>query len=399
MLSIQHSASSVRPYAELRTASAFSFLDSAALPEDLIAHGAMHDIPAMALIDRNGVYGAPRFFMAAKKSGIKAIIGAELIMEEEPERRHPAGWPGGILPPTSAAGSRQASRLEGGAPCRPRLTLLVENREGYKNLCKLVTAGAADRPKGDARYSWELIEQYASGLHCLTGGDEGPVAHALQHGGIANAETVVHRLTGIFPGRTHLELPRHFRRDEAHRNHALVGLARRMRLPLIATNGVRYARPVDKDLHDVLTCIREGRNVDTAGQLLGINRERHVKGAADMCALFPDLPQAIDGAWELSHTLEFTLANLGYQFPDYNLPPGESPMSFLRKIAWNAAMTRFRPMHERAQRQIEKELAMIEKLDLAGYFLIVWDIVQFCRREKILVQGRGSAANSAVCYP
>jgi error-prone DNA polymerase len=355
--------SSSNPYIELRSSSAFSFLNGASLPEDLITHAASNDLPAMALIDRNGVYGAPRFTMAAKKAGLKAIVGSELVLEDD-----------------------------------SRVTVLVESREGYKNLCRMITAGAKDRPKGEARFTWELIEQHASGLHCLTGGDEGAVAHALQRDGLAGAEGVVHRLSGIFKGRTHVELQRHFRRDEAHRNHALVGMARRMRLPLVATNGVRYASPAGKELHDVLTCIREGRNVDTAGQLLGINRERHIKGAAAMCALFPDLPEAIRGAWELGNTLEFTLDNLGYRFPDYPLPPDESPMSFLRKITWNAAMSRFRPLTARAQRQIEKELAMIEKIDLAGYFLIVWDIVQFCRREKILVQGRGSAANSAVCY-
>src|SRR5688572_14348257 len=117
-----------------------------------------------------------------------------------------------------------------------------------------------------------------------------------------------------------------------------------------------------------------------------------------MTRLFADLPQAIDGAWKLANTLDFTLADLGYQFPDYPLPPGETNDSFLRKIAWNAAMARFRPLTAKAQRQVEKELNMIAKLELAGYFLIVWDIVQFCQREKILVQGRGSAANSAVCY-
>ncbi len=361
-----------RPYAELRAASAFSFLDASSLPEDLIAHAATHDVPAMALIERNGVYGAPRFFMAAKKTGVRALIGAELVLEDSGNAKHP----------------------DHGA----RLSLLVENREGYRNLCKLLTAGAENRPKGEARFTWKLIEQYTAGLHCLTGGDEGPLAHALGSGGIASAEETLQRLTGLFPARTHVELQRHYRRDEAHRNHALVTLARRLRLPLGATNGVRYARPGDKELHDVLTCIREGRNVDTAGQLLGINRERHIKGAAEMCALFPDLPEALDGAWELANKLQFTLADLGYQFPDYPLPVDESPMSFLRKISWNAAMSRFRPLTARAQRQIEKELTMIEKLDLAGYFLIVWDIVQFCRREKILVQGRGSAANSDVCY-
>ena len=117
-----------------------------------------------------------------------------------------------------------------------------------------------------------------------------------------------------------------------------------------------------------------------------------------MTRLFADLPEAIDGAWELANTLQFTLADLGYQFPDYPLPPGETNDSFLRRITWNAATARFRPLTGRAQAQLEKELNMIEKLELAGYFLIVWDIVQFCRQEKILVQGRGSAANSAVCY-
>ena len=335
-----------RPYAELRASSAFSFLDGASLPEDLVHTAAERDLPAMALIDTNGVYGAPRFFSAAKKAGVKAIVGAELVMDDG------------------------------------RLSLLVENRTGYKNLCRMLTAGALAHPKGEARYTWQQVEQYAEGLHCLTRADA----------------ATVDRISGIFKGRTHLELQRHFRRDEEHHNVRLVELARRLNLPIVATNGVRYARTADKDLHDVLTCIREGQHVDKAGRLLGINRERYVKSAAEMTRLFDDLPEAIDGAWSLANTLEFTLADLGYQFPDYPLPPGETNDSFLRKITWNAATARFRPLTAKAQAQIEKELQMIEKLELAGYFLIVWDIVQFCQREKILVQGRGSAANSAVCY-
>jgi error-prone DNA polymerase len=336
-----------RNYAELRAASAFSFLDGASLPEDLMYQAAESGVAAMALVDTNGVYGAPRFYGAAKKSGVKALIGAELT-------------------------------LAGGG----RISVLVGSRTGYKNLCKLITAGALDRPKGEQRYTWELVEEYAAGLHCLTRDDD----------------ATIDRIAGIFKGRTHVELQRHHVREEEHHNIRLVGLARRMRLPLVATNGVRYARPSDKDLHDVLTCIREGQHVDNAGRLLGVNRERYVKSGAEMAALFPDLPEALDNAWELSQALDFTLANLGYQFPDYPLPPGESPMSYLRKIAWNGATARFRPLTARAQAQIEKELATIEKLDLAGYFLIVWDIVKYCNSEKILVQGRGSAANSAVCY-
>jgi error-prone DNA polymerase len=336
-----------RPYAELRASSAFSFLNGASLPEDLIYHAVQSDLPAMAIVDTNGLYGAPRFYSAAKNNGVRAIVGSEL-------------------------------RLAG----EGTLTLLVENRAGYKNLCKLLTAGAFAHPKGQARYTWEQVEQYAEGLHCLTRADE---------------ETL-HKISGIFKGRTHVELQRHFVREEERHNNRLLDLARRLRLPLVATNGVRYARPEDKELHDVLTCVREGVHVDSAGRLLGINRERHVKNAFEMSKLFSDLPEALDGAWELANTLDFTLGDLGYQFPDYPLPPGETNDSFLRKMTWNAARVRFRPLTARAQAQLEKELAMIEKLALAGYFLIVWDIVQFCNRENILVQGRGSAANSAVCY-
>ena len=372
-----------RPYAELRAASAFSFLDGASLPEDLVDNAAQKDIPAMALIDTNGVYGAPRFYGAAKKAGIRAIVGAEVVLDND--------VPVKGLNLTRMDAARSNAR-------ETRLTLLVENHTGYRNLCKLLTAGALDRPKAQARFTWDLIAQHADGLHCITGGDEGPLAHALAKGGINEAAQSLHTISGIFKGRTHIELQRHHRRDEEHRNIALIDLARRFHLPIIATNGVRYARAQDKELHDILTCIREGRHVDSAGRLLGVNRERFIKGAHEMAALFADLPEAIDGAWQLANTFDFTLANLGYQFPEYPVPDGQSAISFLRKIAWNGATTRFRPLTAKAQAQIEKELATIEKLDLAGYFLIVWDIVQFCQREKILVQGRGSAANSAVCY-
>jgi error-prone DNA polymerase len=347
------------PYPELRAASSFYFLNGATLPEDLIHHAIQNDIPAMAIIDKDGFYGAPRFFTAARKNGVKAILGTELTLDDSEPGLH-----------------------EARPPRNETLTLLVENRAGYKNLCKLLTAGALSHPKREARYTWDLIEHYADGLHVLTRADE----------------QTVQKISGIFPGRTHVELQRHFIREEEHHNIRLLDLAQRMRLPVVATNGVRYARPEDKELHDVLTCIREGRNVDTAGRLLGINRERHIKNAREMSKIFADLPQALTNAWELSNTLAFDLHDLGYQFPDYPLPPGETNDSFLRKMTWNAAKVRFRPLTARAQAQLEKELAMIEKLELAGYFLIVWDIVQFCNREKILVQGRGSAANSAVCY-
>ncbi|HWC64500.1 MAG TPA: PHP domain-containing protein, partial [Thermoanaerobaculia bacterium] len=279
-----------------------------------------------------------------------------------------------------------------------RLSLLVENRNGYRNLCKLLTAAAEGREKGMARATWELVAAHAEGVRCLTGGAEGPVAGALAREGIDGAESALRRLAAIFPGRLHVELQRHGDRAEEHRSQALVTLAGRLALPRVATNGVRYARPEEKNLLDVLACIREGKSVDAAGTLLSASRERFVKDAAAMSELFADLPQAVSASAEIAESLDFTLADLGYRFPRYPVPAGETPSSYLRRITWDGARARFRPLTARAQAQLSKELAMIEKLDLAGYFLIVWDIVRFCRREKILVQGRGSAANSAVCY-
>ena len=178
----------------------------------------------------------------------------------------------------------------------------------------------------------------------------------------------------------------------------LVSLAEAFRVPVLATNGVRFAAPETRPLHDVLTCIREHTTLAQAGRLLAANAERYLKSPAQMARLFADLPHAVTATRELAERLEFTLQDLGYRFPRYPVPPGETEASFLRKIADIGARDRYRPYHDTARAQIEHELALIEKLDLAGYFLIVWDIVNFCRQHDILVQGRGSAANSAVCY-
>ncbi len=246
--------------------------------------------------------------------------------------------------------------------------------------------------------TWEQIAAHAEGLHALSGGEESPVHRALVSRGADGARRLLSKLAGLFPGRLHVEVSRHRLRAEEQANRALVDLARALRLPLVATNGVRYAAREGKELFDALSSIRHHTTVDRAGRLLHANRERHLKGPAEMARLFSDLPEAPGNAADLADRLDFTLADLGYRFPDLPLPPGETPASYLRRLTWEGARVRFRPMTARAQAQLEKELALIEKLDLAGYFLIVQDIVRFCREERILVQGRGSAANSAVCY-
>ncbi|MGC2478844.1 MAG: error-prone DNA polymerase [Candidatus Sulfotelmatobacter sp.] len=358
-------------YIEFHARSAFSFLEGSSLPEELISSCARLHMPAMALLDTDGVYGAPRFHMAAKKFELKAHIGAEVT----------------------------ACLLRN----KFRLPLLVSSRTGYQNLCRLITKMKLRAKKGEGAVQEEELEEHAQGLVCLTGSADGPLAAALQHNGIEEARKQVEQLIDIFGGgNVYIELQRHFHREEETRNRAAIAIARSLSLPLLATNGVCYAAAKDRELCDAFTAIRHHRTLSTAGRLLARNSERHLKSPQEMQQLFADLPEAISNTLELSSRLEFTLNDLGYQFPRYPVPEGETMNSFLRERAWEGFRQRYGrtspDMQTRARRQIERELVLIEKLKLAGYFLIVWDLVRFCREQNILAQGRGSAANSAVCY-
>ena len=206
-------------------------------------------------------------------------------------------------------------------------------------------------------------------------------------------------LVGIF-GRSqvYVDVQRHLRRDQEDDNDMLVCLAEAFRVPVVATSGVRFATPEERPLFDVLTSIREHVSLPRAGRRLSANAERYLKPPAQMARLFADMPQAVHASLDLADRLQFSMQDLGYRFPRYPVPPGETEVSFLRKITEVGARHRYRPYHDRARAQVARELDLIEKLELAGYFLIVWDIVNFCRQQDILVQGRGSAANSAVCY-
>ncbi len=271
--------------------------------------------------------------------------------------------------------------------------------EGYQNLCRLITRMKLRAAKGEGSITADELAEHSSGLVCLTGGDEGPLAHALGCGGVDSGIECLRRLCGIF-GRenVYVELQRHLHREEEARNQAAVEIARRLRLPLLATNGVAHGTRIERQVLDVFTSIRHHETLDTAGRLLARNSERHLKSGERMARLFADLPEAIAQTAELSSRLEFTLEDLGYEFPKYPVGDGETQNSFLRKRTMEGMIARYGANDEKARRQIERELALIEKLDLAGYFLIVWDIIRFCGDRNILVQGRGSAANSAVCY-
>jgi len=368
-------------YVELHAASAFSFLEGASLPEALVERAAALDYPAIALLDRNGLYGAPRLHQAAKKAGIRALVGAELVIGSaqgpglKAQGKHPE--PGALSPEPTALF---------------RLPLLVSSAEGYRNLCRVLSKAHMRAPKGEAVVTLDDFDGQAAGLVALAGRE---ILAAGKHG----VGGLLDRLVGTF-GRPHvwIELQRHLRRHEESDNHALLDLAAAFRVPLMASNGVMFADPAARPLHDVFTCIRHHTTIEAAGRKLAVNAERYLKPKAEMARLFADLPQALAGTEALAERLEFTLANLGYRFPQYPVPAGETEISFLRRLTQVGARDRYRPYHDRARAQIDRELALIEKLDLAGYFLIVWDLVNYCRRERILVQGRGSAANSAVCY-
>src|SRR5579871_3730629 len=352
MISVHPRSSAAKnTYVELHARSAFSFLQGSSTPEELITRAASLGFPALALLDHDNVSGAPRFHMAAKKAGLRAHIGAEITCTDG--HRYP---------------------------------LLAENRAGYQNISRLITRMKLRAKKGEGAAIPEELAEFSKGIVCLA---DRPDPNIIDLFGAKNV---------------YLELQRHFNRNQEAHNQMLVDFARSRNLPLLATNGVSHAAPQAREALDILTCVRNKVTIHEAGRLLSINSERYLKDARQMERIFRDHPDAIANTRELSDRLQFTLADLGYQFPKYPVPPGENMNSFLRQCVAKGERERYYPnaftaeLCRRAHAQIQKELALIEKLDLAGYFLIVWDIVEFCRSQNILVQGRGSAANSAVCY-
>src|SRR5579863_990413 len=265
-------------YVELHSASAFSFLEGASQPEDLIDQALARGIPAIALTDRNGVYGIARFHTAAVRKKIKAHIGAEIAVSSFGSRLTPRPW----LP-------HQYPKEP------PRLTLLCTSQAGYQNLCQLITRFKMREPtKAEGAATLEDLEEFASGLICLTGGEEGPLAAALTREGRSRVRDNLESLTSIFGrGNVYLEIQRHQLRDEEQRNQALMEISSSLHLPVIATNGVRHALEKDREVFDVLTSIRHHCSLDQAGRLLARNNARHLRTPEEMRALFDDIPEAI----------------------------------------------------------------------------------------------------------
>ena len=377
-----------RDYVELRARSAFSFLEACSNPEDLVQAAAERGHTTLALADRNGVSGAPRFHKAARDAGLRALVGSTLSVAP-------------LLPPSlerSEKSDRSTGSEDPPAFTAPdQLLLLCESPEGWRRLCRMITLAHSRRNKGleaqDARarhrirVEWDELAAEAGHWSVLLRGDERLHPRLIQ------------RAKDVFGDRLAIDVSHLLDRRIEQTGRRAVAMAETCGVPVVASGDVRCARPEDRRLLDALICLRERRTLDSAGRHLPTNGEGYLHTREEILRRFRDHPEWIMRTREIAERCEFTLENLDYRFPEYPLRPGETQMSRLRELTRIGSRERYGAHpEERVPRQLARELDVIEKLDLAGYFLIVEDISSFARRERILCQGRGSAANSAVCY-
>jgi len=342
-------------YVELEVTSNFSFLRGASHPEELVAQAARLGHPAIGLADRASLAGVVRAHGAAKTAGIRLLVGARI---------DPADGPPLLLYPT--------------------------DRAAYGRLCRLITLGRRRAPKGQCFLAWRDVADQAEGQMAIVLPPERP------DDGFGQA---LARYRATFGDRLSLAARHRLRGDDARRLFELAGLSERAGVPLVATNDVHYHLPDRRPAQDVLTCIREGWRLEEAGARLFANAERHVKGAEAMRRLFCDHPQAVARTLAIAQQCRFSLDELSYDYPIDPVPEGQTPQSELTRRAWEGAAGRYpEGVPEKVRAQIEHELRIIADLGYAPYFLTVDDLVRFARGRGILCQGRGSAANSAVCY-
>ncbi len=370
-------------YAELHCRSNFSFLEGASHPEELAERGAALGLAALALTDRDGIYGAVRFAKAAKRVTFDAIAGTELTLdapELRPKRR------------------RTLTAHESAA--LPRIVLLAENQAGYANLASAISAAQLRGKKRDARLRLDDFAGKTAGLVALSCSAHGYAEEALLRGDRPAARERYAALRDLFPGGFFVELQHHLRPEDARLILAQLELARELGIPYVATNGAAYAMPDDALLCDVLTCVKYGTCLEQAGTLLLPNREFYLKSPAQMTRIFAPYPEAVANTLAIAERCRFRLDKLAGQFPLFPIPPSEtSTQSYLRTLVMAGARERYgHPFASNVERQLEYELGIIARMDLAGYFLVVWDIARAAHELGVLCQGRGSAANSAVCY-
>ena len=376
-------------YAPLWCKSNYSFLEGASHPEELVEQAHSLGLRSLALTDRDGVYGAVRAHVQARELGVHLILGAQMTLTDDSQ-----------------------------------MILLAMDRGGYANLCRLITRGRLRNVKGECSVTREEVCEHAGGLIALWG-DTGN-ATVDQHSGARASISKASRpratqaypeyveepagsatpeikalapLRDAFGDRLYALFTRHRRAEEVPQEGRLRERARRAGIPLVAGIEVLYHAPARRDLQDVLTCIRHGTSLNRAGNLTRPNAEHDLKAPFAFRTLFADDPAAVERTLEIASRCTFSLSEIRYRYPSEHLPNGMTSSGWLRQLTERGGRERFGGSIPAAVReQIDKELALIDELDYCGYFLTMWEIVEFCRRNGILCQGRGSAANSVVCY-
>ncbi|WP_330252378.1 error-prone DNA polymerase [Nocardia sp. NBC_00565] len=380
----------VVPYAELHAHSAYSFLDGASQPEELVEEAVRLGLEAIALTDHDGFYGTVRFAEAAREWGMPTVFGAELSLGSQ-----------GVSDSMPRTGSPD--------PAGPHLLVLARGQEGYRRLSREIAAAhMAAGEKGILRYDLDALTAAAGGhWHILTGCRKGHVRQALdrdlQAGDtrLGQAEAALRELTERFGAdRVHVELTHHGIPEDDERNAHLLALADRLDLPVSATTGAHFATPAQRRRAMALAAIRARQSLDDIAGWLAPTGGAHLRSGAEMAQLFATCPQAVANAVTLARECAFDLKLIAPKLPPFDVPAGHDEASWLRALTLGGAAERYGPPagNPEAYRQIEHELAIIDQMKFPGYFLVVHDIVSFCKDNDILCQGRGSAANSAVCY-
>lgn len=359
-------------YIELHAHSSHSLLDGVPSPAELVTHASLCDMPVLALTDHDGLYGAVAFIRAAQDAGIKPILGAEVTMADQ-----------------------------------SHLTLLVENKKGYANLCQLLTLAHLDQPKGTARLSYRDLAAHSRGIIALTGCPKGAVASRVAERRFRQAHTAAQWLIDHFePRHVYIELQRHYLPGELRQTKAMINLAEALELPVVATGNVHYLTPEQREIHDVLTCVREHATLADAGDRLRDNDEYRFRYPEEMAKLFADNRAALENTWVIAERCADAgtfLPDGAQSLPHFRAPDGSPPDPYLQRLCNQALDEAYPQADPKAQRDkatalLRKELNIIRQLHLANYFLIMGDIVHYARSHGIRCQGRGSAANSLVAY-
>ncbi len=355
-------------YVELHCHSAFSLLDGASAPEELVARAVITGQSAIALTDHDELGGSVRFAQAADAAGIAGIIGSELTVQVDGRLQH--------------------------------LTLLATSRTGYGNLSTLITRARMDVPdRGAPSVPLALLAQHSTGLYALSGCPRGAIPQALAAGNIAEANRMAGVLRDLFDDAFAIEVWDHRLPEEHALVRQLIPIARRIGVPWVVTNNAHYATRQGRAAHDALTALRHGRPLDAMGTRLRPNGEWYLKSTALHYKRWLGHETGLRATRLIAERCQFRISQLKPSLPKFPLPPGVSEDDYLAQLVETGATERWG--HTRTpqqEKQVAHELGVIRRLDMAGYFLIVWDIVRYSRREGILCQGRGSAANSAVCY-